>query len=77
MVDEHPYKVPEVDESKWFTGGHLGSQIQKVNWQVMTFSLQYHSCPFNAGRQTLSGETCRFSPETAFPDGKSRWTTEG
>ena len=36
MVDEHPYKIPEVDESKWFTGGHLGGQIQKVNWQVRT-----------------------------------------
>lgn len=34
MVDEHPYKVPEVDESKWLSGGHLGGQIQKVNWQV-------------------------------------------
>lgn len=34
MVDEHPYKVPEVDESKWFSGGHLGGQIQRVNWQV-------------------------------------------
>ena len=34
MVDEHPYKIPEVDESKWFSGGHLGGQIQKVNWQV-------------------------------------------
>ena len=34
MVDEHPYKVPEVDESKWFSGGHLGGQIQKVNWQA-------------------------------------------
>ena len=34
MTDEHPYKVPEVDESKWFTGGHLGGQIQKINWQV-------------------------------------------
>lgn len=37
MVDEHPYKVPEVDESKWFTGGHLGGQIQKVNWQVRIY----------------------------------------
>ena len=36
MVDEHPYKIPEVDESKWFSGGHLGGQIQKVNWQVWT-----------------------------------------
>ena len=34
MVDENPYKLPEVDESKWFTGGHLGGQIQQINWQV-------------------------------------------
>lgn len=35
MVDEDPYKLPEIDESKWFTGGHLGSQIQAANWQVV------------------------------------------
>lgn len=34
MVDENPYEIPEVDESKWFEGGHLGSQLQKTNWQV-------------------------------------------
>lgn len=34
MVDENPYKLPEVDESKWFTGGHLGGQIQQINWQA-------------------------------------------
>jgi hypothetical protein len=34
MVDENPYEVPKVDESKWFTGNHLGGQIQKINWQV-------------------------------------------
>ena len=47
MVDEHPYKVPEVDESKWFTGGHLGGQIQKVNWQVPLFCLHQHSLQFD------------------------------
>ena len=35
MVDENPYELPKVDESKWFSGGHLGGQIQKLNWQVM------------------------------------------
>ena len=35
MVDEDPYEVPKIDEKQWFTGGHLGSQIQKVNWQVV------------------------------------------
>jgi 2-oxoglutarate dehydrogenase E1 component len=34
MVDENPYEVPKVDESKWFSGGHLGGQIQKLNWQA-------------------------------------------
>ena len=35
MVDEDPYELPKIDEQQWFTGGHLGSQIQKVNWQVV------------------------------------------
>lgn len=35
MVDEDPYTLPEIDESRWFTGGHLGSQIQKTNMQVV------------------------------------------
>ena len=34
MVDEDPYQLPSIDESKWFVGGHLGSQIQSCNWQV-------------------------------------------
>ena len=34
MVDEDPYQLPTIDESKWFTGGHLGSQTQSINWQV-------------------------------------------
>lgn len=34
MVDEDPYQLPTIDESKWFVGGHLGSQIQSCNWQV-------------------------------------------
>lgn len=35
MSDEDPYELPKIDEKHWFTGGHLGSQIQKVNWQVV------------------------------------------
>ena len=34
MVDEDPYELPSIDERQWFTGGHLGSQIQRCNWQV-------------------------------------------
>lgn len=34
-MDEDPYKLPEIDERHWFTGGHLGSQIQACNWQVV------------------------------------------
>ena len=34
MVDENPYHVPEVDQSKWFGGGHLGAQTQQINQQA-------------------------------------------
>ena len=34
MVDENPYEAPAVDESKWFSGGHLGGHLQKLNCQV-------------------------------------------
>ncbi|GMH36333.1 hypothetical protein BSKO_04201 [Bryopsis sp. KO-2023] len=35
MSDEDPYEMPQIDEGEWFAGGHLGSQIQKVNWQIV------------------------------------------
>lgn len=35
MSDENPYIVPPVNERDWFTGGHLGSQIQSTNWQIV------------------------------------------
>jgi 2-oxoglutarate dehydrogenase complex dehydrogenase (E1) component-like enzyme len=35
MCDEDPYNMPAIDESQWFTGAHLGTQIQQVNWQVV------------------------------------------
>jgi 2-oxoglutarate dehydrogenase E1 component len=35
MSDENPYVVPHIDEMNWFAGGHLGSQIQKCNWQIV------------------------------------------
>lgn len=35
MSDEDPYVVPPIDEKEWFTGGHLGSQTQATNWQVV------------------------------------------
>ena len=35
MADEDPYNAPPVDESKWFSGGHLGGATQQVNWQVV------------------------------------------
>ena len=34
MVDENPYNIPEVDQSKWFGGGHLGAQTQQINQQA-------------------------------------------
>jgi hypothetical protein len=39
MCDENPYSYPDHDEAQWFTGGHLGTQIQTVNWQVSTEGL--------------------------------------
>ena len=35
MADEDPYNAPQVDESKWFSGGHLGSATQRINWQMV------------------------------------------
>ena len=35
MCDENPYKVPHIDEKEWFTGAHLGSQVQEHNWQIV------------------------------------------
>lgn len=35
MVDEDPYLLPEIDEKHWFAGGHLGSQIQRCNMQIV------------------------------------------
>jgi 2-oxoglutarate dehydrogenase E1 component len=35
MVDEDPYVLPTIDEKQWFAGGHLGSQIQSCNWQLV------------------------------------------
>jgi 2-oxoglutarate dehydrogenase E1 component len=34
-VDEDPYRLPDIDESKWLSGGHLGSQMQTTNWAVV------------------------------------------
>ena len=42
MIDEDPYVMPEVDESKWFSGGHLGGHLQKLNCQVGF--LEFHPC---------------------------------
>lgn len=35
MCDEDAYELPKVDESQWFTGAHLGTQVQAANWQVV------------------------------------------
>jgi 2-oxoglutarate dehydrogenase complex dehydrogenase (E1) component-like enzyme len=35
MSDEHPYVVPPIEEKEWFAGGHLGSQTQATNWQIV------------------------------------------
>merc|ERR1711977_557748 len=42
MCAEDPFELPEgalnPDESDWFEGTHLGSNIQKCNWQVVNCS---------------------------------------
>eukprot|EP00798_Chlamydomonas_sp_ICE-L_P027387 gene27387-4689_t len=38
MSDENPYVLPNVDEGQWFTGAHLGTQIQNTNWQVVNIT---------------------------------------
>lgn len=35
MSDENPYVLPQVDLADWFTGSHLGTQVQRTNWQVV------------------------------------------
>eukprot|EP00210_Caulerpa_lentillifera_P004773 g4557.t1 len=35
MSNEDPDVMPEIEESQWFNGGHLGSQIQDSNFQVV------------------------------------------
>lgn len=35
MSDENPYELPNVDEAQWFTGAHLGTQVQSANWQLV------------------------------------------
>lgn len=35
MSDENPYVLPEVDETQWALGAHLGTQVQATNWQVV------------------------------------------
>lgn len=35
MSDENPFVVPHIDDSQWFTGSHLGTQVQSTNWQVV------------------------------------------
>eukprot|EP00775_Hariotina_reticulata_P006514 gene6515-6741_t len=35
MSDENPYLLPKVNAKEWFTGSHLGTQIQNTNWQVV------------------------------------------
>ena len=47
MIDEDPYVMPKVDESKWFSGGHLGGHLQKLNCQVGF--LEYHPCLKSSG----------------------------
>uniref|UniRef100_A0A7S0YTI5 2-oxoglutarate dehydrogenase, mitochondrial n=1 Tax=Polytomella parva TaxID=51329 RepID=A0A7S0YTI5_9CHLO len=46
MSDENPFVFPHINEAEWFTGGHLGNQIQSSNWQVVncTTPANYFHC---------------------------------
>eukprot|EP00878_Enallax_costatus_P004918 GHUV01005173.1.p1 GENE.GHUV01005173.1~~GHUV01005173.1.p1 ORF type:complete len:711 (+),score=203.05 GHUV01005173.1:2140-4272(+) len=35
MSDENPYEMPKIDQKEWFTGSHLGTQVQNTNWQLV------------------------------------------
>ena len=61
MVDENPYKAPVVDESKWFTGGHLGGQIQQINWQVCAHIRL--RVPTSPGRNILAQSSALYHPQ--------------
>ena len=57
MVDENPYQIPEVDQSKWFGGGHLGAQTQQINQQARRLgSLQQEALCCCKGVLLVSGQ---------------------
>ena len=35
MINEDADHVPEIEESKWLSGAHLGVQIQSSNFQIV------------------------------------------
>ena len=57
MIDENPYEMPMVDESKWFSGGHLGGHLQKLNCQashpgIVSLTYRTHSVITAAGSRS-------------------------
>ena len=61
MIDENPYEMPMVDESKWFSGGHLGGHLQKLNCQASHTGPINHTSPisiFTAGGSRSSHSAC-------------------
>jgi 2-oxoglutarate dehydrogenase complex dehydrogenase (E1) component-like enzyme len=53
MCDENPYTLPKVDEEEWFKGGHLGTQTQSHNWQIVNITTPANY--FHALRRQVSG----------------------
>lgn len=75
MSDENPYVLPEVDEATWFTGGHLGTQVQATNWQVVNVTTPanyFHvlrrqaSLFFSVVLFFFGGRASRLSPRRRF-----------
>lgn len=64
QTDEDPYTLPEIDEKHWFTGGHLGSQIQAVNWQVVNCTTPANY--FHVLRRQVRTKITPRIPETGF-----------
>lgn len=68
MVDENPFVIPPVDETKWFTGSHLGTQIQSCNWQVCNITTPANY--FHVLRRQVGGWVGGRTGGPAWPGGE-------
>ena len=56
-----PCPSPQVDQQAWFTGGHLGGQIQRTNWQVVNCTTPANY--FHVLRRQVSREEQHYSSQ--------------